>query len=183
MTEQYNPNSFHARTVDRENKRNWICNEISSSTASWCAVTLTLKQDCFVDEYYEKLTPMKCEDIIGDYLHRLNSHFYRNAYRRKNKRLSNIPAIERGKKGNLHIHLLLEIPDYMEADPYVFSDQLKQIWHKSVWAMERIDVQFCKNRAGGAPGWATYITKDLLKDENALCIAHMKLPETSNSVH
>ena len=184
MTNQPSIDSFHMNKVRRDAYRNWINDRIFAFPASsWCAVSFTLRQGRRSDGNFEKLTSAKCEEAIDDFLHQLNQRVYRNAYRRNAKRLSCVPAIETGLMGRLHIHLLLQIPDYMADHRYTFSDQIQQVWRKSRWAMGQTNIQFCEEVEAGAIGWVNYITKNYVGNDESLSLIHMHLPGTSNSVH
>lgn len=178
MTRQYSADSFHMKKILRGSYRDWIENIIASSPSSWCAVSLTLKQGRLSYGSLEMLNAIKCEEAIGDFLHYFNDRIYRGAYRRKKKmRLGCVPVIEKGWNGAFHLHLLLEIPEYMADNPHAFSDLLKQIWKKSRWARHQMDVQFCNDVPGGAAGWADYITKTYVMNDESICLTHMNLPK------
>lgn len=184
MTERANFNTFYRKKLNSTDYKEWIKKTVAViPDHEWCAVTFTLKQGRGTKFDFVKLTHQKCEEAIGDFLHHLNTSIYRSDYSINVKRLGCIPVVESSAFGMLHIHLLLQIPEYMVGDRVAFKDHICRSWQISPWSRRERNIQFCEDVDGGAAGWSDYIMKDFVKNEGTLCINHMQPPQFSNSVH
>ena len=70
-------------------------------------VTLTMKQ--YTNG--EALDEIKASRNMRHFLNLMNAEHYGNNFKRKNKRLSVIPSIEKSHSGRLHYHLTIKMPD------------------------------------------------------------------------
>jgi hypothetical protein len=170
------PTWYEGRRV-RSAYRESIDNTIASNYPNerWCDVTFTLKQGTRMNGCLVKLNRDIASRTLSEFLRRLNKKIYGNAYRRHKKRLACVPVIETGKVGGrLHIHMALQVPDYMKDDLHRFFDIVEQEWKKSEWArwgsMLR-PISSEKNRQW----WTNYLFKDVSADDEVFDVQNFHL--------
>jgi hypothetical protein len=111
---------------------------------------MTFKQ-AIPSPYYKNTKQLITEDIasqnIAMFLDRLNYKVYKSAYKRYDKKLEVITAIEGGKgilrenrkktdlNKRFHVHFLLEQPRHFDFD--TFKKIIMNCWHDTPWAYSR----------------------------------------------
>ena len=142
--------------------------------AIWCDVSLTLKQGIRDGDRLEMLTYPKTSNCIKELMKAVNRHVFRNASRRYGKRLVCVPVIENSANDRLHIHMLLEIPDYMSVNPDAFFQIVLTEWHKIRWSHAEYEIRRIPSDED-ATWWTKYILKDFVKDDEGLDVANLYL--------
>lgn len=163
------PTSFYHQREIKSAFENFITTETATHRpdANWCDVSLTLKQWIHDGDRFERLTRPKISNCIEELMKAVNRHVFRNASRRYGKRLVCVPVIENSKGGRLHIHMLLEIPEYMNANPDEFFQIFLTEWRKIPWS----DAEYVIRRIPSHEDkiqWTKYILKDFAKDDEGL---------------
>ena len=158
--------AFEAWVYDR------MLNRHTAHDGKYCAVTLTCKQARKTrDGGLERLTEETLSATIGKFLTLLNKDVYGKAYRRFGKQLKVVSAIERGKDGRLHAHLLLEIPRCAYADTHAYFEHVTRLWTSLQWARRVNEVK----PAVDEYGWLTYITKEMTWKPDTLDLMNLHL--------
>lgn len=161
--------SWYRRRQLRDAYQDYVTSEILQfrPNAQWCDVTLSMKQGIVIDGTYHRLTYREAHKAIKELLKRVNRRIYKNGYRRFKKRLACVPVVETGKLSRIHIHMLLEVPSYMEQDPYSFLDIVQQEWKKSPWSHKKDQLGLITSDEDVC-GWIRYILKDLSENDEIL---------------
>jgi hypothetical protein len=162
MNEVISPDSWYAKRQRRVAYRQFLSQKAEAIVnARWAAVTFTLKQGLVFESVYEKLTRDKCSSAVEEFLKRLNRHVYKRGYLKGGKKLASLSVIEHGTQGGgLHVHMLLQVPDYI-AQFHEFYDLVEKDWKNLRWSHTIKEIKPCYDVAG----WITYITKDISHDE------------------
>ncbi|CAE6706728.1 hypothetical protein R69619_00886 [Paraburkholderia nemoris] len=152
--------------------RDRMLNRRMAHDGRYCAVTLTCKQARKnAAGGLEVLTRDTLSATIGKFLTLLSKDALGKAYRRHHRQLKVVTAIETGAGGRLHAHLLLEVPRRFDGEPQTFFDSVEKLWTSLQWARPRIDVKQCTD----VGGWASYISKEMLKNPDAIDFLNLHL--------
>jgi hypothetical protein len=163
--------SWYQRHLERAALRDHIATEIFKSRpdSQWCDVTFTMKKGIVIDGTFHRLDYGKAHRAVKELLNRLNRRVYKKSYRRFGKHLACVPVVETGKCGEerMHIHMLLEVPEYMEQDPHGFLDIVLQEWKKCPWSYKKNVLHLLKSDED-VTGWLKYILKDYSANDGIL---------------
>ena len=138
----------------------------TSSSGSFCDVTLTLKQGHQPDSGgWVKIDDYRCRQAFRHFMNLLNRAVYGAAFRRHRKRLRVLPVLEkgegraralrpceRGASGRWHIHCAIELPSHVDA--IALERLIRDCWAKVAWGHGRILVRDAANA-----GWISYIVE------------------------
>lgn len=168
------PASWHSQRERADAYRQFFNAEIAGygKDSNWCDVTLTLRQGIEDGGRYESLTADKVSRCIKELMCSLNRRVYKNAYRRYNKRLACIPVIERGSKDRLHVHMLLQIPTFMDSEVDTFFEIIKKEWAKVRWSHSETCISRL-HETNDVETWTKYILKDVVEDDQVLDLVNV----------
>ena len=125
------------------------------------SITLTLKKGIrFYSDSgfgYNRLDEMKISNNLRYFLNRLNQKVYGSSCRRYGNKIPTISIYE-WEQTNPHIHLLMDRPDHIDEDLWIYLIQSN--WSKTPFGNHQIKVvpTYDEN------GWIDYITKVHSKD-------------------
>lgn len=146
---------------------------LQGEAARFYAITLTLRQGMYRSGTLELLDRDKTSMCLRRSLDRLNSAFYRNAYRRYKKKLLCFPSIERGKlSGRWHVHMILQVPDHMHGREFV--ERFSKVWRRNEWSHEEFDIVPLSGR--DVQHWTKYCLKDVVMDDETVDVPNLHLP-------
>ena len=112
-------------------------------------VTLTMKQ--YTNG--QRLDEISASRNMRHFLNLMNAEHYGTNFKRKNKRLSVIPSIEKSHSGRLHYHLTIKMPDPSLAER--FKKTIEFFWQDTNFGDHEIKIK----DAYDVSGWNSYITK------------------------
>ncbi len=141
---------------------------------NWCDVTLSLKPSLVSTcGGKQKLNRNEVSKFVRELLKRLNKAFYKHAYQRYHKKLACVPVIEQQASGRLHVHMLLEIPDYLGTNPHknAFCRSVETTAKQLVWCEKGNNAQHLVRVIPDnthAKNWLDYILKDIGKDADVV---------------
>lgn len=145
----------------------------------WCDVTLSLKQS-HVNNYagQQKLNRNEVSKFIKELLKRLNRKFYKHAYQRYHKKLACILVIEQQASGRLHVHMLLEIPDYLNKsiDKQLFCQSVETTAKQLIWCEKGNNSQHQVRvipDSTNARKWLDYILKGIGNDADVVDVINI----------
>lgn len=130
------------------------------------AVTLTLKQGRSYFNNYG-LT-IKKPDLIDyqrntkHFLNRLNQKIFKHAFRRYGAKIQVIPIFEGTLNTRIHIHLIIERPDFIKLDE--FELMIQDCWTKTQFGYNNIHIKELDNYER----WVNYILKNRTKQVDLL---------------
>jgi hypothetical protein len=125
----------------------------TSKWGSTLALTLNLKQgrrsECgrlvWLDEY-------ECRKTFAQFMNRLNRATYKNAHKRRGKRLRVVGVLEKGDDGRWHFHVAVECPDHLSQQQ--FRLLIDNCWSTLDWSYG-LHVQPVYDQVG----WTKYMLK------------------------
>ncbi|WP_435626431.1 hypothetical protein [Candidatus Ferrigenium straubiae] len=110
------------------------------------------------------------EQDLSKIAHKLNDFCYSRAYKRKEKRLKIIAAIETGKvDGMLHAHLIVALQDETDRTLPEMNSYVRKHWYKTIGFFDHFGTMVDVQDIGEAAGRIAYIVKDtnyLLRNDN-----------------
>lgn len=158
--------------------RPWIearIGEYMKLGAQFYAVTLTCKQVLpLPGGGVEKLTHGKVSKAIGVFLKHLNTDLYGKAYRRHGRKLLVVPAIEEGRSGRLHAHLLLERRPHSKFTDQEFVAHAARLWRSLQWSHREVKIEPITG-LWGAERFASYILKEVRRNHEALDLWNLNI--------
>lgn len=172
MNENIAPSrSWYQRRQERAALRDHLATEIFESrpNSQWCDVTFSMKKAIIIDGTFHRLDYGKAHRAVKELLNRINRRIYKKGYQRFRKRLACVPVVEPGNpdEERLHIHMLLEVPQYMKQDPHGFLDIVLQEWKKCPWSYKKNVVRPLKSDED-VIGWIKYILKNYSANDRIL---------------
>ena len=126
---------------------------------------------------FQPITRQIASNALGKFMRSLNREIFKNASRRFGKKLICVPSLETSPDGRLHIHMLLEIPEYMSFEK--FKKYVDCIWKNNPWARPIYDIVEIITKSEELR-ITKYILKDLWKDLDGLDVENLHL---GRSIH
>ena len=136
-----------------------------------------LKSPRLTNLVFQPLTRQIASNALGKFMRSLNRKIFKNASRRFEKRLICVPSFETSLDGRLHIHMVLEIPEYMSFEE--FRRYVDCIWKNNPWARPIYDIVEITSKSEELR-ITKYILKDLWKDLDGLDVENLHL---GRSIH
>lgn len=101
------------------------------------------------------------EQDLGKIAHKLNDFCYSRAYKRKEKRLKIIAAIETGKENDiLHAHLIVAHQGETDRTLPEVNSYVRKHWYKTIGFYDHLGTMVDVQDIGEASGRIGYIVKD-----------------------
>jgi len=132
------PLSYRERQL-RAKVSKWITSQLEREGRLLVAFTFTCKQAVPGSAgQLVWLTPKILSDALKVYFRRIDWQVYKNASRRREKRIERFTVIEggNGTGKRLHVHALVLAPPATHMHPTQFAHLLKSNWVSSEWGME-----------------------------------------------
>ena len=117
-------------------------------------LTFSIKQN----ESGEWLDKIKAQQNFRHFMNLLNTSAFGNGFRRYNKRIAVLPALETSYSGRLHYHAAIKSP--RPDQQYWFEHEVRKLWLKTRWGYSEIHIHRSTD-----DGWVRYITKLHNSDE------------------
>jgi hypothetical protein len=116
------------------------------------AVTLTLRLARWRDGIRIPLTRSDAQQNLRHFLNVLHKRLGSYGFPKRDV-LQRLPIFEGTDQVRMHIHMMLDRPDCIEADCY--AELIQREWSHTYWGHELVTVEPCTS----AEGWLEYITK------------------------
>ena len=149
--------------------------ENNRPNSKFCLATVTLKQGLRTYGLFQSLNCQTVTRVVSEFLHKLNRKVFKNAYRRYGKRLVCIPSIETSINDRLHVHMVLEIPQYMTFEDFI--KYVDTIWDKNPWAMPEKEIIEMMTKSDQSTS-TKYLLKDSWKDVDIIDVENLYLGRT-----